>query len=86
MDPKQSNELLENLKAHTLFVVHSIKKFDFRTLYTTIPHDKLKSKFIEIINNVSFIITEIVGINKLFSYLDTYFVKDHSGVPTNTLK
>ena len=36
---KNSKELLENLKAQSLHSVHSIKSFDFSTLYTTIPHD-----------------------------------------------
>ena len=39
---KNSKELLENLKAHSLHSVNSIKSFDFSTLFTTIPHDKLK--------------------------------------------
>ena len=40
---KNSKELLENLKALSLHSVNIIKSFDFSTLYTTIPHDKLKS-------------------------------------------
>ena len=47
---KNSKELLENLKAQSLHSVNSIKSFDFSTLYTTIPHDKLKSKLKAIIN------------------------------------
>ena len=47
---KNSKELLENLKAQSLHSVNSIKYFDFSALYTTIPHDKLKSKLKEIIN------------------------------------
>ena len=46
---KNSKELLENLKEQSLYSVNSIKSFDFCTLYTTIPHDKLKSKLKEII-------------------------------------
>ena len=38
---------------YSLFV-NSIKSFDFSTLYTTIPHDKLKSKLKEIINQCFF--------------------------------
>ena len=45
---KNSKELLENLKAKSLHSVNSIKSFDFSTLYTTIPHGKLKSKLKEI--------------------------------------
>ncbi|MEW8546858.1 MAG: hypothetical protein AB2693_25365 [Candidatus Thiodiazotropha sp.] len=48
---KNSKEVLESLKAQALFEVDSIKSFDFSTLYTTIPHDELKSKLKEIINN-----------------------------------
>ena len=47
---KNSKELLENLKALSLHSVNGIKSFDFSTLYTTIPHDKLKSKLKEIIH------------------------------------
>ena len=51
---KASKELLENLKAQSLHSVNSIKYFNFSTLYTTIPHDKLKSKLKEIINQCFF--------------------------------
>ena len=51
---KNSKEILENLKAQSLHSVNSIKSFDFSTLYTTIPHDKLKSKLKEIINQCFF--------------------------------
>ena len=51
---KNSKELLENLKAQSLHSVNSIKCFDFSTLYTTIPLDKLKSKLKEIINQCFF--------------------------------
>ena len=47
---KNSIELLENLKVQSLHSVNSIKSFDFSTLHTTIPHDKLKSKLKEIIH------------------------------------
>ena len=50
---KNSKELLENLKAQSLHSVNSITSFDFSTLYTTIPHDKLKSKSKSIINHRS---------------------------------
>ena len=38
---KYSKELLEHLK----FKVSSIKTFDLSTLYTTIPHEQLKSRW-----------------------------------------
>ena len=82
---KNSKELLENLKAQSLHSVNSIKSFDFSTLYTTIPHDKLKSKLKEIINQCFF----HKNGNRRFQYVvtgykDTYFVRDHSDAPQNT--
>ena len=78
-----SKELLENLKAQSLHSVNSIKSFDFSTLYTTIPHDKLKSKSKEIINQCFF----HKNGNRRFQYVvigykDTYFVRDHFDAPT----
>ena len=49
---KNSKELLENLKAQPLHSINSTKILEF--LYTTIPHDKLKSKLKEIINQCFF--------------------------------
>ena len=79
---KNSKELLENLKAQSLHSVNSIKSFDFSTLYTTIPHDKLKSKLKAIINQCFF---HKSG-NRRFQYVvigykDTYFVRNHSDAP-----
>jgi hypothetical protein len=39
---KNSKDLLDNLKSRSFSQVSSIKTFDFSTLYTTLPHDKLK--------------------------------------------
>ena len=79
---KNSKELLENLKAQSLHSVNSIKSFDFSTLYTTIHHDKLKSKLKEIISQCFF----HKNGNRRFQYVvigckDTYFVRDHSDAP-----
>ena len=79
---KNSKELLENLKAQSLHSVNSIKSFDFSTLYITVPHDKLKSKFKEIINQCF----SLKNGNRRFQYVvtgykDTYFVRDHSDAP-----
>ena len=41
---KNSKELLDNLQSHSLNSIHSIKTYDFSTLYTTIPHTKLKAR------------------------------------------
>ena len=73
---KNSKELLENLKAQSLHSVNSIKSFDFSTLYTTIPHDKLKSKLKAIINQCFF----HKNGNRRFQYVvigykDTYFIQ-----------
>jgi hypothetical protein len=40
---KNSKDLLDNLKSRCFSQVSSIKTFDFLTLYTTLPHDKLKT-------------------------------------------
>ena len=79
---KNSKALLENLKAQSLHSVNSIKSFDISTLYTTIPHDKLKSKLKEIINQC---FLHKNG-NRRFLYVvngykDTYYVRDHSDAP-----
>ena len=57
----------------------SFLSFDFSTLYTTIPDDKLKSKLKAIINQCFF---HKYG-NRRFQYVvigykDTYFIRDHS--------
>ena len=44
-----SKELLEHLKSPAFNHVTSIKSFDFSTLYTTIPHQKLKERLTSII-------------------------------------
>ena len=76
---KNSKELLEHLKSPTFNNVTSIKSFDFSTLYTTIPHQKLKDRLASIIRN-AFIFRN--G-NRRYKYLvlgheEIYFVKEHS--------
>jgi hypothetical protein len=44
---KNSKDLLDNLKSRSFSQVSSIKTFDFSTLYTTLPHDKLKINRLE---------------------------------------
>ena len=66
-------------KSPTFNRVTSIKSFDFSTLYTTIPHQKLKDRLTSIIRN-AFIFKN--G-NRRYKYLvlgheETYFVKEHS--------
>jgi hypothetical protein len=48
---KNSKELLENLKSRDFSKIGSIKMYDFSTLYTRIPHNKLKSRLFQIIDN-----------------------------------
>ena len=46
---KNSKELLEHLKSKAISKDSSNKTFDFSTLYTTIPHEQLKSHLIDLI-------------------------------------
>ena len=76
---KNSKELLEHLKSPNFNNITNIKSFDFSILYTTIPHDKLKSRLASIIRN-SFMFKN--G-NRRYKYLvlgheESYFVKEHS--------
>ena len=75
---KNSKELLEHLKSPNFNHIASIKSFDFSTLYTTIPHDKLKSRLASIIRNSIF-----KNGNRRYKYLvlgheEAYFVQEHS--------
>ena len=49
--PKNSTNLLSSLGHLGVRKATSIQKFDFSTLYTSIPHDLLKSRMNNIINN-----------------------------------
>ena len=76
---KNSKELLEHLKSPDFKSITSIKSFDFSTLYTTIPHQKLKNRLTSIVQN-SFVSKN--G-NRRYKYLvlghtESYFVKEHS--------
>ena len=76
---KNSKELLEHLQSPNFNHITNIKSFDFSTLYTTIPHQKLKSRLATIIRN-SFIHKN--G-NCRYKFLvlgreGPYFVKEHS--------
>ena len=76
---KNSKELLDHLQSPNFNHITSIKSFDFSTLYTTIPHPKLKSRLATIIWN--FFIHKIG--NRRYEFLvfgreGPYFVKEHS--------
>jgi hypothetical protein len=47
---KKSTDLLNNLKSRSFSQVSSIKTFDFSTLYTTLPYDKIKTRLKETIH------------------------------------
>jgi len=47
---KNSKILLENLDKYSQTKITSLKTFDFSTLYTTLPHSKLKSRLADIIH------------------------------------
>ena len=75
---KNSKELLEHLQSPNFNHITSIKSFDFSTLCTTIPHQKLKGRLATIIRN-SFIHKN--G-NRRYKFLvlgreGPYFVKEH---------
>ena len=76
---KNSKELLKHLQSPNFNHITNITSFDFSTLYTTIPHQKLKSRLATIIRN-SFIHQN--G-NCRYTFLvlgreGPYFVKEHS--------
>jgi hypothetical protein len=47
---KNSKDILDNLKSRSFSQVSTIKSFDFSTLYTTLPHDKLNTRLKETIH------------------------------------
>ena len=76
---KNSKELLEHLQSPNFNHTTSIKSFDFSTLYTTIPHQKLKSRLATIIRNSCI----HQNGNRRYKFLvlgrkTPYFVKKHS--------
>ena len=46
---KNSKDMLEYIQSRSLSSCNSITTFDFSTLYTTIPHSKLKDKLRELV-------------------------------------
>jgi hypothetical protein len=48
---KNSKDLLESLKSSIFSQIYSIKTYDLTTLYSTIPHDKLKTRLLGIIDS-----------------------------------
>jgi hypothetical protein len=76
---KNSKDMLEYIQYRSLSSCNSIKPFDFSTLYTTIPHSKLKDKLRELVQ-LCFITRNGQG---RYKYLMLgrdryYYVKHHS--------
>jgi hypothetical protein len=74
---KTSKELY--LKAQNFSQINSIKAYAFSTLYTTIPHDVLISRLLDIIDNYFF----HKNVKRKYPYIvilhqKHYFVKYHS--------
>ena len=84
---KNSKDLLEYIQSKTLSYCNSIKTFDFSTLYTSIPHSKLKDKLKEL---VLLCFIKKNG-QRRYKYLvlrkdKSYFVKDHTHSNKKSLK
>ena len=47
---KNSKQFLDNKQTNYITSINSIKTFEFSSLYTTIPHDKLKSRLTDIVH------------------------------------
>jgi len=68
---KNSKDLLENFKSRSFAKISSIKTFDFSTLYTTLPHDQLKSRLKGLIKKAFSDSRKFV----VLGYNSTYFSK-----------
>ena len=83
---KNSKDLLDNLKSRSFSQVSSIKTFDFSTLYTTLPHDKLKTRLKQTIHKAfshrnygsKFV---VLGYNS--TYFSNKFIKVKHATPRN---
>ena len=76
---KNFKELLEHFKSSTFNHVTSIKSSDLPTLYTTLPHHKLKNRLTSIIRNASVFKNGNRRYNCLIlEHEETYFVKENS--------
>ena len=78
---------MDNLQSHSLTPIHSIKSCDFSTLYTTIPHTKLKARLSEMIKNAF----ECKNGKKRYEYIvvghnSIYFVKNTSNAKNKYTK
>ena len=81
---KKSKEILDNLQSHSPSSIHCIKTYGFSTLYTTIPHAKLKFRLSELIKNAF----RYNNGKKRYEYIavgynSTYFAKNTSNAKNN---
>ena len=76
---KNSKQLLENLNKYSNVKITSLKTFDFSTLYTTLPHSKLKNRLADIIHGAFVSKNGKRRYNFMVVINDTaYFVKEHT--------
>ena len=68
------NSNLQSQSSHN----NRFRTFDFSTLYTTVPHDKLKSRLCNIIRQAFRFKNGKNGTNIVVGCNSTYFVEDHS--------
>ena len=83
MDHKEFKRMIRTSYSQNFNLITSIKSFDFLTLYTTIPYQKLKSRLATIIRNFLFIKMEIADFG--FRLRRTLFCKEHSDSKRSTL-
>ena len=76
---KNSKDLFDNLKSRSFSQVSSVKTFDFSTLYTTLPHDKLKTRLKETIHKAF----SYRNYGSTFVVLGTKFKKVKHATPRN---
>ena len=72
---KEFKGILDHLKSPTFNHVTSIKSFDFSTLYTTIPHQKLKDRLTSIIRSAFIFKNGNHRYKLVLGHEETYFVK-----------
>ena len=79
---KNSKDLLTNLDHLLLQNVSSIKTFDFSTLYTTIPHSKLKERLLSLVMRAFFTKKDKRRYKYIVvNYMGAYFVKYTTKAP-----
>ena len=80
---KNSQDLLDNLKSRSFSHVSSIKTFDFSTLYTTLPHDKLKTSLKETIHKAFSMAQHLLCWATIPHIFQTKFKKVKHATPRN---